>query len=263
MVVVIYFFSFLWGVVILPVCFAIKKVVERTKTLPLGMVINFICSLIFLVFSSGAFYLPLFLGTMVKPPDWWGGLFFWVGILFYAFLKREFIKAYIKDVHQKEGTHDTPGELAAEIIEMEWRCKKCGMPNKYPYEKSSPMYGSPLFVCPKCGCEQADYRHLEPALDRRFGNWNVRRISIKVNVVSFIVSVALTVLVLNIPVSTRGIFVALLFGTATVFVASVIVTIESLLKKKPDFIKKSELRLQNKEYVAQLRKHGYEVPRKL
>ena len=123
-----------------------------------------------------------------------------------------------------------------------------------------PMYGSPLFICPKCGMEQLAYGRLEPALNRSFGNWNVGRISMKVNVVTFVISVALLILILNIPYSSREFFGILLFFTATIFVSSVIITIESMLKKKPDFIKKSEVRLQDKDYVALLRKHGYEVP---
>ena len=110
--------------------------------------------------------------------------------------------------------------------------------------------------------EQLAYGRLEPALNRSFGNWNVGRISMKVNVVTFVISVALLILILNIPYSSREFFGILLFFTATIFVSSVIITIESMLKKKPDFIKKSEVRLQDKDYVTRLRKHGYEVPYK-
>ena len=122
------------------------------------------------------------------------------------------------------------------------------------------MYGSPLFICPKCGMEQLAYGRLEPALNRSFGNWNVGRISMKVNVISFVISVIFLILMLTNPNSTGEFFGLLLVYSATIFVSSVIITIESLLKKKPDFIKKSEERLQNKDYVALLRKHGYEVP---
>lgn len=266
MVVVLYVLSFLWGVVIVPICNALKKGVERTKTLPLGCVINFICTLVYTVFLCVAFSLPALLEVLVfKLRDCYllSAWLLFAGMLFYAFLKREAIKAYIKDVHQRDGNHDTPSELASEIIEVDCRCRKCGMPYKYPYDRTSPMYGSPLWVCPKCGVEQADYRRLEPALDRRFGNWNTLRISIKVNVISLVVSVVLFLLGIDAPGSDRAYLCAyVLFITAFVFVSSIIITIESLLKKKPDFIKKSELRLKNAEYVAQLRKHGYEVPRK-
>ena len=212
-------------------------------------------------------WLPLLLIIFFKNLDhgnnWlWSPLAFFGGLLAYAFLKRNAIKSYVRDVHQRESTHDIPSELAIEIIEKDWRCRKCGMPHKYPYDRNSPMYGSPLFICPKCGMEQMAYGRLEPALNRSFGNWNVGRISMKVNVVSFVVSLALLILILNIPYSSREFFGFLLSFTTMVFVSSVIITIESLLKKKPDFIKKSEARLQNKDYVALLRKHGYEVPRK-
>ena len=212
-------------------------------------------------------WLPLLLIIFFKNLDhgnnWlWSPLAFFGWLLAYAFLKRNAIKSYVRDVHQRESTHDIPSELAIEIIEKDWRCRKCGMPHKYPYDRNSPMYGSPLFICPKCGMEQMAYGRLEPALNRSFGNWNVGRISMKVNVVSFVVSLALLILILNIPYSSREFFGFLLSFTTMVFVSSVIITIESLLKKKPDFIKKSEARLQNKDYVALLRKHGYEVPRK-
>ena len=82
----------------------------------------------------------------------------------------------------------------------------------------------------------------------------------KVNVVSFVISVIFLILMLINPNSTGEFFGILLLFTATIFVSSVIITIESMLKKKPDFIKKSEERLQNKDYVTLLRKHGYEVP---
>lgn len=214
-----------------------------------------------------AYWLPLLLIIFFKNLDhgnnWlWSPLAFFGGLLAYAFLKRNAIKSYVRDVHQRESTHDIPSELAIEIIEKDWRCRKCGMPHKYPYDRNSPMYGSPLFICPKCGMEQMAYGRLEPALNRSFGNWNVGRISMKVNVVSFVVSLALLILILNIPYSSREFFCFLLFFSTTVFVSSVIVTIESLLKKKPDFIQKSEARLQDKDYVALLRKHGYEVPYK-
>lgn len=214
-------------------------------------------------------YVPLILDGIAEDlnlpmsKDSWHLLGYLIGFLVYLFLKRKTIISFFKDEHQKESTHDTPSELAVEIIEVGWRCRICGTPYPYPYDRTSPMYGSPLFVCPKCGLEQADYRRLEPALDRRFGNWNVRQISIKVNVVSLLASVALLVILVNTPYADRmNIYAAMLFLTVQVFVASIIVTIESLLKKKPDFIKKSELRLQNGEYVAQLRKHGIEVPSK-
>lgn len=222
-----------------------------------------------LVLFMLACYVPLILDGIAEdlnlpmPEDSWHLLGYFIGFLVYLFLKRKTIISFFKDEHQKESTHDTPSELAVEIIEVGWRCRKCGTPYPYPYDRMSPMYGSPLFVCPKCGLEQADYRRLEPALDRRFGNWNVRQISIKVNVVSLLASVALLVILVNTPYADRmNIYAAMLFLTVQFFVASVIVTIESLLKKKPDFIKKSELRLQNGEYVAQLRKHGIEVPSK-
>lgn len=263
MVVVLYVLSFLWGVVIVPICNALKKGVERTKTLPMGSTINIVCSVVYSVFTVVAIFGPILLVAIFDSSMAWGEtLIFW-GMLFYAFLKREAIKAYIKDVHQRDGNHDTPSELASEIIEVDCRCRKCGMPYKYPYDRTSPMYGSPLWVCPKCGVEQADYRRLEPALDRRFGNWNTLRISIKVNVISLVVSVVLFLLGFDAPGSDRAYLCAyVLFITASVFVSSIIITIESLLKKKPDFIKKSELRLKNAEYVAQLRKHGIEVPSK-
>lgn len=110
--------------------------------------------------------------------------------------------------------------------------------------------------------KQLAYGRLEPALNRSFGNWNVRRTSIKVNVISFVISVIFLILMLINPNSTGEFFGILLGFTTTIFVSSVIVTIESLLKKKPDFIQKSEARLQDKDYVALLRKHGYEVPYK-
>ena len=263
--------DFLWGLVIFPVFNTLKKWVESTKSLPLGAVINLLGSSLLAVAASCAFGFPLLLTLLLKiffkSPNHgdvllWGSLSFWGGILAYAFLKRNAIKSYIQDVHQRESTHDTPSEQAIEIIEKDWRCRKCGTPQKYPYERNSPMYGSPLFICSKCGTEQIDYGRLEPALDRSFGNWNVRRISMKVNVVSFVVSVVLLILMLINPNSTGEFFGLLLVYSATIFVSSVIVTIESLLKKKPDFIKKSEARLQNKDYVALLRKHGYEVPYK-
>lgn len=263
MVVVLYVLSFLWGVVIVPICNALKKGVERTKTLPLGSTINIVCSVVYSVFTVVAIIGPILLVAIFDSSMAWGETLIFGGMLFYAFLKREAIKAYIKDVHQRDGNHDTPSELASEIIEVDCRCRKCGMPYKYPYDRTSPMYGSPLWVCPKCGVEQADYRRLEPALDRRFGNWNTLRISIKVNVISLVVSVVLFLLGIDAPGSDRAYLCAyVLFITASVFVSSIIITIESLLKKKPDFIKKSELRLKNAEYVAQLRKHGIEVPSK-
>ena len=214
-----------------------------------------------------AYWLPLYLIFFFKSlnhgNNWlWSSLSFFGGMLAYAILKRNAIKSYVQDVHQRESTLNTPSEQAIEIIEKDWRCRKCGMPHKYPYERNSPMYGSPLFICPKCGMEQFDYGRLEPALNRSFGNWNVRRTSIKVNVISFVVSLALLILILNIPYSSCEFFGFLLSFTTMVFVSSVIITIESLLKKKPDFIKKSEERLQNKAYVTLLRKHGYEVPYK-
>lgn len=263
MVVVLYVLSFLWGVVIVPICNALKKGVERTKTLPMGSTINIVCSVVYSVFTVVAIIGPILLVAIFDSSMAWGETLIFGGMLFYAFLKREAIKAYIKDVHQRDGNHDTPSELASEIIEVDCRCRKCGMPYKYPYDRTSPMYGSPLWVCPKCGVEQADYRRLEPALDRRFGNWNTLRISIKVNVISLVVSVVLFLLGIDAPGSDRAYLCAyVLFITASVFVSSIIITIESLLKKKPDFIKKSELRLKNAEYVAQLRKHGIEVPSK-
>lgn len=210
-------------------------------------------------------WFPLLLIIFFKDLDHgnkalWSALAFFGGLVAYAFLKRNAIKSYVREVHQKSNPYDTPSELAIEIIEKDWRCRKCGTSHKYTYERNSPMYGSPLFICPKCGMEQLAYGRLEPALNRSFGNWNIRRTSIKVNIVSFVVSAALLILILNIPYSTRKFFGSLLFFTTSVFVSSVIITIESLLKKKPDFIKKSEARLQDKDYVALLRKHGYEVP---
>ena len=271
MIAILCVVNFLWGLAIFPVFNTLKKWVESTKSLPFGSVINFLGSSLLAVAASCAFGFPLLLTLLLKiffkSPNHgdvllWGSLSFWGGILAYAFLKRNAIKSYVRDVHQRESSLGTPSEQAIEIIEKDWRCRKCGMPHKYPYDRNSPMYGSPLFICPKCGMEQFDYGRLEPALNRSFGNWNVRRTSIKVNVISFVVSVSLLILILNIPYSSREFFCFLLFFSTTVFVSSVIVTIESLLKKKPDFIKKSEARLQDKDYVALLRKHGYEVPHK-
>ncbi len=271
MIAILCVIDFLWGLVIFPVFNTLKKWVESTKSLPLGAVINLLGSSLLAVAAPCGIILPIvayiIAKNLFKSPNHgdvllWSSLSFWGGILAYAFLKRNAIKSYIQDVHQRESTHDTPSEQAIEIIEKDWRCRKCGTPQKYPYERNSPMYGSPLFICSKCGTEQIDYGRLEPALDRSFGNWNVRHISIKVNVISFVVSVALLILILNIPVSSRYILCGLLFCTTTAFVSSVIITIESLLKKKPNFIKKSEARLQDKDYVTLLRKHGYEVPYK-
>ena len=267
MIAILCVINFLWGLVIFPIFNTLKKWVENTKSLPLGAVINLFSTCLLVLTIVCAYWLPLYLIFFFKSlnhgNNWlWSSLSFFGGMLAYAILKRNAIKSYIQDVHQRESTHDTPSEQAIEIIEKDWRCRKCGTPQKYPYERNSPMYGSPLFICSKCGTEQIDYGRLEPALDRSFGNWNVRHISIKVNVISFVVSVALLILILNIPVSSRYILCGLLFCTTTAFVSSVIVTIESMLKKKPDFIKKSEARLQDKDYVALLRKHGYEVPHK-
>ena len=267
MIAILCVINFLWGLAIFPISNTLKKWVENTKSLPFGSVINFFSTCLLVLTIVCAYWLPLYLIFFFKSlnhgNNWlWSSLAFFGGMLAYAILKRNAIKSYIQDVHQRESTHDTPSEQAIEIIEKDWRCRKCGTPQKYPYERNSPMYGSPLFICSKCGTEQIDYGRLEPALDRSFGNWNVRHISIKVNVISFVVSVALLILILNIPVSSRYILCGLLFCTTTAFVSSVIITIESLLKKKPDFIKKSEARLQDKDYVALLRKHGYEVPHK-
>ena len=267
MIAILCVINFLWGLAFFPIFNTLKKWVESPKSLPFGAVINFLSDLLMRLIMVCGLWLPLLLIIFFKNLDhgnnWlWSPLAFFGGLLAYAFLKRNAIKSYVRDVHQRESTHDIPSEQAIEIIEKDWRCRKCGMPHKYPYDRNSPMYGSPLFICPKCGMEQIVYGRLEPALNRSFGNWNVRRISMKVNVVSFVVSLALLILILNIPYSSREFFGFLLFFSTTVFVSSVIITIESLLKKKPDFIKKSEARLQNKDYVALLRKHGYEVPYK-
>ena len=267
MIAILCVINFLWGLVIFPIFNTLKNWVKKTKSLPFGSVINLLSDLLVRLIIICGLWLPLLLIICFKSlnhgNNWlWSSLAFFGGMLAYAILKRNAIKSYVQDVHQKESTHDTPSEQAIEIIEKDWRCRKCGMPHKYPYERNSPMYGSPLFICPKCGMEQFDYGRLEPALNRSFGNWNVRRTSIKVNVISFVVSVSLLILILNIPYSSREFFCFLLFFSTTVFVSSMIVTIESLLKKKPDFIKKSEARLQDKDYVALLRKHGYEVPHK-
>ena len=267
MIAILCVIDFLWGLAFFPIFNTLKKWVESTKSLPFGAVINFLSDLLMRLIMVCGLWLPLLLIIFFKDLDHgynalWSSLAFFGGMLAYAIRKRNAIKSYVRDVHQKESTHDTPSELAIEIIEKDWRCRKCGMPHKYPYDRNSPMYGSPLFTCPKCGMEQMAYGRLEPALNRSFGNWNVRRISMKVNVVSFVISVALLILILNIPYSSREFFGFLLSFTTMVFVSSVIITIESLLKKKPDFIKKSEARLQDKDFVALLRKHGYEVPHK-
>ena len=267
MIAILCVINFLWGLAFFPIFNTLKKWVESTKSLPFGAVINFLSDLLMRLIMVCGLWLPLLLIIFFKNLDhgnnWlWSSLSFFGGMLAYAILKRNAIKSYVQDVHQRESTLNTPSEQAIEIIEKDWRCRKCGMPHKYPYDRNSPMYGSPLFICPKCGMEQIVYGRLEPALNRSFGNWNVRRISMKVNVVSFVVSLALLILILNIPYSSREFFGFLLSFTTMVFVSSVIITIESLLKKKPDFIKKSEARLQNKDYVALLRKHGYEVPYK-
>lgn len=270
--VLLFLISLFWGLVISPISLALKKYMDFVKRSQTALWEKFryvISYPVVLVLFMLACYVPLILDGIAEdlnlpmPKDSWHLLGYFIGFLVYLFLKRKTIISFFKDERQKESTHDTPSELAVEIIEVGWRCRKCGTPYPYPYDRTSPMYGSPLFVCPKCGLEQADYRRLEPALDRRFGNWNVRQISIKVNVVSLLTSVALLVILVNTPYADRmNIYAVMLFWTVQVFVASIIVTIESLLKKKPDFIKKSELRLKNAEYVAQLRKHGYEVPRK-
>ncbi len=267
MIAILCVINFLWGLVIFPIFNTLKNWVKKNKSLPFGSVINLLSDLLVRLIIICGLWLPLLLIICFKSlnhgNNWlWSSLAFFGGMLAYAILKRNAIKSYVREVHQRESTLDTPSEQAIEIIEKDWRCRKCGTPHKYPYERNSPMYGSPLFICPKCGMEQIVYGRLEPALNRSFGNWNVRRTSIKVNVISFVVSVSLLILILNIPYPSREFFCFLLFFSTTVFVSSVIVTIESLLKKKPDFIKKSEARLQNKDYVALLRKHGYEVPRK-
>ncbi|MCQ2097128.1 MAG: hydrogenase maturation nickel metallochaperone HypA [Fibrobacter sp.] len=270
--VLLFLISLFWGLVISPIFLALKKYMDfakRSQTTLWEKVRYVVSCPVALVLLILACYVPLILDGIAEdlnlpmPKDSWHLLGYFIGFLVYLFLKRKTIISFFKDEHQKESTHDTPSELAVEIIEVGWRCRKCGTPYPYPYDRTSPMYGSPLFVCPKCGLEQADYRRLEPALDRRFGNWNTLGISIKVNVVSLLASVALLVILVNTPYADRmNIYAAMLFLTVQFFVASIIVTIESLLKKKPDFIKKSELRLQNGEYVAQLRKHGIEVPSK-
>ena len=270
--VLLFLISLFWGLVISPIFLALKKYMDfakRSQTTLWEKVRYVVSCSVAPVLLMLAGYVPLILDGIAEdlnlpmPKDSWHLLGYFIGFLIYLFLKRKTIISFFKDERQKESTHDTPSELAVEIIEVGWRCRKCGSPYPYPYDRKSPMYGSPLFVCPKCGLEQADYRRLEPALDRRFGNWNTLGISIKVNVVSLLASVALLVILVNTPYADRlNIYAAMLFLTVQVFVASIIVTIESLLKKKPDFIKKSELRLQNGEYVAQLRKHGYEEPRK-
>lgn len=269
--VLLFLISLFWGFVISPIFLALKKYMDFAKRSQTTLwekvryVVSYPVALVLLMLAG---YVPLILDGIAEdlnlpmPKDSWHLLGYFIGFLVYLFLKRKTIISFFKDERQKESTHDTPSELAVEIIEVGWRCRKCGTPYPYPYDRTSPMYGSPLFVCPKCGLEQADYRRLEPALDRRFGNWNVRQISIKVNIVSFILSVALIAMTLNMPNSFGETCALVLLYVGTVFVASVIVTVESLLKKKPDFIKKSELRLQNKDYVAQLRKHGIEVPSK-
>ena len=265
MIAILCIINFLWGLAFFPIFNILKKWVESTKSLPFGAIINFLSDLLMRLIMVCGLWFPLLLIIFFKDLDHgnnalWSALAFFGGLVAYAFLKRNAIKSYVREVHQKSNPYDTPSELAIEIIEKDWRCRKCGTPHKYPYERNSPMYGSPLFICPKCGMEQLAYGRLEPALNRSFGNWNIGRISIKVNVVTFVISVALLILILNIPYSSREFFGILLFFTATIFVSSVIITIESLLKKKPDFIKKSEVRLQDKDYVALLRKHGYEVP---
>ena len=267
MIAILCVINFLWGLAIFPIFNTLKKWVESTKSLPFGAVINFLSDLLLRLTMVCGLWLPLLLIIFCKNFDhgnnWlWSSLAFFGGMLAYAIRKRNAIKSYVQDIHQKASTLDTPSELAIEIIEKDWRCRKCGTPHKYPYERNSPMYGSPLFICPKCGMEQLEYGRLEPALNRSFGNWNVRRTSIKVNVVTFVISVVLLILMLTNPNSTGEFFGLLLVYSATIFVSSVIITIESLLKKKPDFIQKSEARLQDKDYVALLRKHGYEVPLK-
>ena len=265
MIAILYVIDFLWGLVYIPILSSLNKWVESTKSLPFGAVINFLSNLLMRLIMVFGLWFPLLPIICFKSFDYgnnviWSFLAFLGGILFYTFLKRNAIKSYVREVHQKESTHDTPSELAIEIIEKDWRCRKCGTPHKYPYERNSPMYGSPLFICPKCGMKQLDYGRLEPALNRSFGNWNIGRISMKVSAVTFVISMVLLILMLNNPNSTGEFFSLLLVYSATIFVSSVIITIESLLKKKPDFIKKSEARLQDKDYVALLRKHGYEVP---
>jgi hypothetical protein len=265
MIAILCIINFLWGLAFFPIFNILKKWVESTKSLPFGAIINFLSDLLMRLIMVCGLWFPLLLIIFFKDLDHgnnalWSALAFFGGLVAYAFLKRNAIKSYVREVHQKSNPYDTPSELAIEIIEKDWRCRKCGTPHKYPYERNSPMYGSPLFICPKCGMEQLAYGRLEPALNRSFGNWNVGRISMKVNVISFVISVFFLILMLTNPNSTGEFFGLLLVYSATIFVSSVIITIESLLKKKPDFIKKSEERLQNKDYVTLLRKHGYEVP---
>lgn len=122
MIVILCVINFLWGLAIFPIYNTLKKWVENTKSLPFGSVINFFSTCLLVLTIVCAYWLPLLLIFFFESLDHgnnalWSALAFFGGMLAYAFLKRDAIKSYVQEVHQKASTHDTPSEQAIEIIE--------------------------------------------------------------------------------------------------------------------------------------------------
>lgn len=90
--------------------------------------------------------------------------------------------------------------LVAEQV-GEFHCRLCGEDHPHPYDVKSPMYGSPVVVCPHCKGEQLVLGRLEPALYAKFRVISNYKAYIFSALISFVLSVTLILSCVFAPVS--------------------------------------------------------------
>ena len=155
--------------------------------------------------------------------------------------------------------------LVAEQV-GEFHCRLCGEDHPHPYDVKSPMYGSPVVVCPHCKGEQLVYGRLEPALDGRFlsrCNW---KFHLMVAFVLVAVMVASYFIYLMFPSFEKMIFYV--WACAVSYLCLALYCFFDVLRSGKKYgtlaiLKKSRMRMKNEDYVRALLKLGYDVPKKL
>lgn len=166
---------------------------------------------------------------------------------------------------------DTVEELFDRINPVgSFKCRQCGETSEYTYDKSSPMYGSPLVICSHCNSEQLILGRLEPALDNRFRMISNYRPFIVVAILCFVVAVAIISISPSIDKCLGGDWGAMAFSIGSSFAIAGAVAMFMFRdtwraeKKRGaiSILRKSRARLQNPDYVRILLDKSYEVPRK-
>lgn len=149
----------------------------------------------------------------------------------------------------------------------EYQCPRCGKMNRESC--NAHMYGSPVRVCKNCGEKYIDERYHEPAIDGFDAKSRNPSLYAK-GAGLFGAGLVLTLGLVIFSIKTRGSYSIRLAGTSVICFIGLIMCIVMLIriksgiseKENMKYLRESEERLSDKNYVRELMDMGIDVPEK-